>query len=230
MKSLRFSRSTEIYSAYIIYLPGNNASEMLAQRAQTSCGKIQQKCELWPGFDGTGPDIIVPAHCADQSWVKWLKTFDHWQSPTEIACSLSHISLWAWCMEIDRPIVILEHDAIMTKSLQYHRFLNTVQYLGCKEQKQFDREVDAVPMSAINENWWFINRAHAYSIDPCAARRLFTMVLERGIFESLDVMIMTDMVAIIQDGIYAHDDPIGITTITHRKQSNQRGPGSIKIS
>lgn len=230
MTSLLKKHSDDIAQAYVIYLPGNSISEFLANRAVSSCNTVNQPVSLWPGFDGTGAGITVPHELQSQSWVKWIKVFDHWQSPSEIACSLSHISLWAHCMTIDQPIIILEHDAVMTRALAKHRFYNTVQYLGCHEQAEFDiQRGDPVPWSSINHNWVFINRAHAYSIDPAVARRLFGMVLERGIFESLDVMIMADVVAIIQDGIYAHDDPAGVTTITDRKQAGQHGAGDLRV-
>lgn len=230
MQSLKKSHNLNVHSAYVIHLPGNHISETLARRCQASCAALDQPCELWAGVDATGGDIVIPAQLQHQSWLNWIKVYDHFQSATEIACSLSHISLWARCMELDQPIIVLEHDAVMTRRLDFHRFYNTVQFLGCHEQRDFDiKSRDPVPWSAINHNWIFINRAHAYSIDPAAARRLFGMVLERGIFESLDVMIMCDMVAIVQDGIYAHDDPVGVTTITDRKKTGEHGPGILKI-
>ena len=229
MHSLYKSKNLAVDRAYIIYLPDNPVSSHLAARCQASCEAVEQPFMLWPGFDGTGPDINVPPQLRSQDWIKWIKVMDHFQSRSEICCSLSHISLWARCMELDQPLIVLEHDAVMTKPLSVHRFYNTVQYLGDKDQKFDFSQGDHTPLSSINHNWTFINRAHAYSIDPAAARRLFGMVLDRGIFESLDVMIMADAVAIVQDGVYAHDDPVGVTTITDRKQTGQHGPGEIRI-
>jgi hypothetical protein len=230
MQSLLNRRDMSVQSAYVITLENNDISAALSGRCQASCVAIQQAVTPWPGFDATSGVIQCPPQLQDQMWWQWIKVYDHFQSPTEVACSLSHISLWAHCMTIDQPIIVLEHDAVMTKKLQHHRFYNTVQYLGCAQQREFDiARGDAVPWSSINQNWIFINRAHAYSIDPAAARRLFGMVLERGIFESLDVMIMADAVAIVQDGVYAYDDPVGVTTITDRKQTGQHGPGEIRI-
>jgi hypothetical protein len=230
MQSLIKNQDLSVSCAYVIYIPGNSVSMQLAHRCLDSCVQADQPAVLWPGFDGTSGSIQCPLQLRSQDWVKWIKIMDHFQSPTEIACSLSHISLWAKCMTDNQPLIILEHDAVMIQRLRSHRFYNTVQYLGCAEQKSFDiQNHDPVPMSTINKNWIFINRAHAYSIDPPVARRLFGMVLERGIFESLDVMIMADAVAIVQDGIYAYDDPDGQTTIRDRKQTGQHGPGELRI-
>lgn len=223
------SFNSSIGQAYVICLPGDVTSMYFAQRCLASCAEVQQPAELWPGFDGRNDEIITPQHLHGQSWINWIKIMDHFQSKAEMACSLSHISLWAHCMTTDQPLIVLEHDAVMTKRLMSHPFYNTVQYLGHQGQASFDISKDDVPMSSINQNWLFINRAHAYSIDPPAARRLFGMVLDRGIFESLDVMIQADAVAIVQLDVYAHDDPRGMTTITQRKLTGQHGPGEIKL-
>lgn len=223
-------RNVDIESAYVIYLPGNATSQRLADQAMMSCNRVNMPVRLWAGFDGSSDAIMTPGSLQNQDWINWIKIYDHFQSPTEVACSLSHISLWAHCMTIDQPIVVLEHDAVMVKALTRHRFYNTIQYLGCKEQMVPGADIENQSwFSSINQNWIFINRAHAYSVDPAVARRLFTMVLERGIFESLDVMIMADVVGIVQDGIYAYDNPQGTTTITNRKKEHDRGPGMIRF-
>lgn len=213
------SYNLEIAGTYIIHVPQNYVSVDLANRCLDSCVKVGQKASLYEGFDGTGSELVVPSHIQNQSWYKWLKVTDHYQSLAEIACSLSHISLWVKCMELDRPIVILEHDAIMVKPYITHEIYNGLVYLGSVDNLR-NPEVgkNLIPRhSAINKNWNFINRAHAYSIDPAAARKLFTCVLSRGIYESADVMIRVDDVAIVQTGFYAYELP-GETIIKVRKK------------
>lgn len=211
--------SRKICQAYIIYVPHNNISVSLANRCLDSCRKINYSAELWAGFDGTGSDLVIPDAIIKQRWYRWLKVTDHQQSLAEIACSLSHISLWVRCMELDQPIVILEHDAVMVKPYVNHEIYNGIVYLGSQDQMNFDCDVSGIMpgFSAINANWNFIHRAHAYSIDPAAARKLFSNVLTRGIYESADVMIRADDVAIIQTGSYAYDNP-GETIIKTRKK------------
>lgn len=213
------SYNTDISCAYIIHVPDNKISQDLAQRCLDSCRAINYPAELWPGFDGTGTQLVVPQHLQRQSWYRWLKVTDHYQSLAEIACSLSHISLWVKCMEQDQPLVILEHDAIMIKPYTRHEIYNGLVYLGSQDNMRASHLPQGIipGFSAINRNWNFIHRAHAYAIDPPAARKLFVNVLSRGIFESADVMIRADDVAIIQTGIYAYDQP-GETIIKTRKQ------------
>jgi hypothetical protein len=220
MDSLYKKYNTSVLSAFIIYLPSIDKSVQLASRCLHSCKSVGQTAELFEGFDGTGTEIKIPKHSQSQSWLKWLKVTDHFQSMTEISVSLSHIALWVKCMEEDRPIIILEHDAIMVKPYKNHNFYNAISYLGCREQLN-SQNITSIPLhSAINSNWHFIHRAHAYCVDPAVARRLFLNVLDRGIFESADVMIKCDDVAILQNGFYAYDDDDGYSTQPKRKQND----------
>ena len=53
-------------------------------------------------------------------------TKSHWN---RIACAVSHYRLWAMCAKIDKPILILEHDAIFTKKFaRYNNILEDTQY------------------------------------------------------------------------------------------------------
>jgi hypothetical protein len=83
-----------VSQAYIIYVPNNSVSQTLADRCLKSCQDINYPASLWAGFDGTGADLIIPDNIRRQSWYRWLKVTDHYQSLAEVACSLSHISLW----------------------------------------------------------------------------------------------------------------------------------------
>jgi hypothetical protein len=220
MKSLNKSFNTEVLSAFIIHLPNVPISVQLAERCLETCESVGQKAELFEGFDGTSGNIKVPKHLENQSWIKWLKVTDHFQSSTEIACSLSHIALWVKCMEEDRPLIILEHDAIMVKPYNNHPVFNAISYLGCHEQLGSQHLPITPAHSSINHNWHFINRAHAYCVDPQVAKRLFLNVLDRGIFESADVMIKCDDVAIVQLDFYAYDSDSGHSTQPIRKMKD----------
>lgn len=225
MKTLYKSYDLDVIGAFIIYLPNVPMSVQLAQRCLETCQRVGQVAELFEGFDGTGGEIKVPAHLENQGWIKWLKVTDHFQSTTEVACSLSHIALWVKCMEEDRPLIILEHDAVMIKPYTTHIAYNAISYLGCREQLGHNK-LPLIPIhSSINGNWHFINRAHAYCVDPQVAKRLFLNVLDRGIFESADVMIKCDDVAIIQTDFYAYDSDSGYSTQVKRKQKDDNRSG-----
>lgn len=221
MININYSYDRTIESAYIITLKNNPVSERLAQRCKHSCDQVEIPSKFWYGYDGTGSHIVSPEHLKDSSHMNWFKCTDAELSKSEIACALSHISLWCHCIEIDNPIIILEHDAVMLKKITEHPAFNTIVYLGCKEQYEKSFPVNMIPVhGTIGKNYHFIWRAHAYLIDPQIAKNMVSYVLKQGIYESLDIMIKADLFSIIQLDLYAYDLPeIVNTTITDRKKT-----------
>jgi hypothetical protein len=57
-------------------------------------------------------------------------------------------------------------------------------------------------------------RAHAYAIDPAIAKNLVSYVIQQGIATSLDAIMRSDIFPIVQDGIYAYDNNLGLSTIS----------------
>lgn len=209
-----------VENAYIITILGNSLSEELSSRCQTSCSQIGQPYTIWEAFDGTNNSTIkIPEHLKNQNWLSWIKQYDYELSISEVACYLSHISLWARCLDIDKPIVILEHDAIMLKPYTNHIGYNQIGYLGCYEQQVQGWKVSPTPIfAAKGNNYKFMLRAHAYAIDPHSAKNLMASTLKYGINESLDVSIRADVFNIIQPGLFAFDLPAKQTTIANRKK------------
>ena len=219
MVNLQTFNNLEVDNAYIITLKGNELSEKLSFRCQKSCEQIQMPYTVWDAVDGTSGEIIVPEHSRNATWLPWIKLYDKYLSPSEIACYMSHLTLWAHCMTINKPIVILEHDAVMVQPYRNHFGFNQIVYLGCHEQAYKGWRVSPVPpFGSLSENYKFMLRAHAYAIDPHVAKNLFSHTLKYGIHESLDVTIRADLFGIIQGGLYAYEIPAKETTIGDRKK------------
>lgn len=218
-ESLFYSYDIDIESAYIITIKNHQQSELLSRGCQRSCEEIRMPYKIWDAFDGTdNKNIIVPEHLKDCSYLKWIKIFDHHLSTTEVACFFSHFSLWCRCLELNKPIVILEHDAVMVKPYLKHTGYNTIVYLGCAEQKNGKiATINIPPHGSLNHNYHFICRAHAYAIDPQVAKNLIAYTIQKGICESLDVIMRADIFNISQAGLYAYDRFEG-TTIVNRKK------------
>lgn len=214
--------SIDVENAYIITLKDNPVSEMLSQRCQQSCEAAEQPYTVWPAFDGTGAtnpnEIKIPDNLQDAYWLKWIKLYETFLSNTEIACYLSHLSLWVRCMEIDKPIVILEHDAVMVRKYPVHYGYNQIVYLGAAEQTRGWNVTPIPPHGRKNPHYRFMLRAHAYAIDPHSAKNLFAHTIKYGINESLDVTMRADVFGIIQGGLFAYDEPYHISTISNRKK------------
>lgn len=216
MKSLFFSYNVKVDSAYIIRLKGHKLSESLAKRCADSCDKVGMKYQYWDAFNGTKDGIHPPENL--NPFMKMVKIADHFLTRSEVACALSHISLWAKCVEDDVPLVVLEHDAIMIAPYREHTMYNSISYLGCTEQvKQNWRVLPTPPHGSMGRNYHFICRAHAYSIDPAVAKNMLAHVLKYGINSSLDCMLRADIFPIHQMGVYAYDEDNGAnTTILNR--------------
>jgi len=208
-----------IESAYVITIKDDKTSEAMTGRCITSCNAVGQPVKVWDAFNGRGDRIITPEHSKNQSWTKWFKVFDHHLSQGEIACYLSHLSLWIHCIEIDRPIVILEHDAIMLHPYLDFKAFNNIVYLGSSEQYKNSSSwpVTPIPMfSSINRNYMFIGRAHAYAVDPQVCKNIVGDVIKNGLGETLDIVLRADRYGMVQQGLYAYNED-GPTTIDTRK-------------
>jgi hypothetical protein len=93
---------------------------------------------------------------------------------------------------------------------------NSIDYLGSTEQVNRKWKVHPTPPHGTDgENYHFICRAHAYSIDPAVAKNMLAYVLQYGINTSLDRMLRADIFPIHQMGVYAYDIPDS-TTILNR--------------
>ena len=224
-----------IEGTYIISIQGNKVSEQLTQQCLDSCEKVgQPNVNVFPAFDATGSkvkvqqhdlglpvgelgSIKVPEFLQGQAFLNFLRLKRCDLLMTQIACFLSHYSLWCMCLDKDRPIVILEHDAVMVKPFLRHNYLNNIVYLGGSEQIHGSlRDTDTIPPHASDQQGLdrFICRAHAYSIDPIMAKNLVSYAIHHGIITTADAMMRYDMFGIVQNGVYAYDNPHDQSTIT----------------
>lgn len=203
--------------AYVIRVKGNAKSEELARRCLESCVKVQMPCEYWDAYDGTGSEILEPDLVRGHPTMKMLKVTDHYLTRGEVACALSHISLWSKCVEQDKPLVILEHDSIVIAPYTHHNVYNSICYLGGSEQSHKGWQVLPTPPHASEgPNYRFICRAHAYAIDPAVAKNMVAHVIKYGICAPLDIMLRADIFPIHQMGMFAFDLDDPQTTILNR--------------
>jgi hypothetical protein len=224
MKSLFVNWDRSIESAYIIALKGNTTSEYFVEKCIKSCEKVGMPYKIWYGYNGSNyEEIEAPDHLKNDSYMNMIKLSHTYCTRSEIATTLSHISLWKHCAEIDRPIVILEHDAIMTKKFTNHDAVNSIIYLGCKEW--YEKRLEILPniptYGSDGPNYMFVFRAHAYSIDPIVARHMCAYILNYGISLSADITIRADIFNITHRGLYAYDENEGKTTILNRPENGR---------
>jgi hypothetical protein len=227
---LFYSHTRTVEAAYIITLQGNSTSEALSARCAASCEAVGQPHHVWEAFDGIENPIRVPSHSEHSDLIQMVKVTDHYLTRGEVACFLSHLSLWRRCVLIDQPIVILEHDAVMTQAFETFDKFNSIIYLGGAEWSQWNwPQLPIPPHGTEGPNVHFICRAHAYAIDPAMAKNMISHVIEHGIYTSTDVLMRSDLFNITHQGSYAYDDHSleteSSTTILNRpalRQQKQR--------
>ena len=205
-QSLIYSYDDCVESAYIITIRNNSLSENLATRCLQSCLDVSMPVKLHEAFNGTGDDIIIPNRYRQQDWLKLIKFTSYKMTISEIACALSHISLWVECVLLDKPIVVLEHDAILIQPYLKHAFKNSVCWLGNKlGARQYSEgafPITSPPMNGETVTNLHIDTCQAYAIDPLSANNLLISVLERGIYAPVDIMMKSNKFCIVQTGLY----------------------------
>ena len=189
-------------SAYIITVTSSRTSVNMAKRLLNSCKQNSMQAEIWKAVDGLGNQITLPDNLKDQISMRLIHQRNTSMTNAEIACFLSHYSLWCHCISINEPVCIFEHDAVLVKPITEHPLSNTIQFLGCKSQLSGN---PAKTKSVKNTNYEFMKGAHAYTIDPMIAKNLVSYVIKEGITKPLDIMLRSDMFTIYQDDIYAHE-------------------------
>ena len=229
------SHEFDIEGTYIISIQDNEVSQKLTQQCLASCKEVgQPNVQVFPAFDATDSkvkvqkhdlglpigelgSIKVPQFLQGQAFLNFLRLKRCNLLMPQIACFLSHYSLWCMCLDKDKPIVILEHDAVMVKPYLRHHYINNIVYLGGSEQIEGTlRCNDTIPPHASDQQGLdrFICRAHAYAIDPIMAKNLVSYAINHGIITTADAMMRYDMFGIVQEGIYAWDNPHDLSTIT----------------
>lgn len=97
---------------YIIYLPGNELSTKLANQAIKSTMSIGVDAEL---FVGVNRDAAEQFFADNNIRLGPSDGATSW-SPGTMGCFASHYSMWKLCCDIDQPVTVLEHDAIMLRN------------------------------------------------------------------------------------------------------------------
>ena len=218
--SLFYKYDMAVDKAYIIRVAGHTSSEEKAKRCADSCDAVGQSWEYWDAYNGLAESVIYPKHHGQ--FVDLLKVTDHYMTRGEVACALSHISLWVKCVQQDKPLVVLEHDSVMVKPYAHHTVYNSICYLGSNEQVNQGWQVMPTPPHASEgPNYHFICRAHAYAVDPAVAKNLLAHVLKFGICAPLDILIRADVFPIHQMGVFAYDVKEADTTILGRPKDGR---------
>lgn len=157
---------------FVIALKGHSISEKQLQECLDSANLFNWKIEIFWGINGRS--------ITEETWRK-EGIFPRLDKPTMSrpgvqGCFLSHWHLWKKCIELNEPIIILEHDALIQNYWQPIKIDNEVmklhRYYKAKNPK-YDEDSGIWSASG-----------HAYCITPVVAEKLINFVRSVGAFEA----------------------------------------------
>lgn len=120
-----------------------------------------------------------------------------------IACALSHYALWKKCNNENEAILILEHDAVFTKTLNYKFILDSkYDIIGINDPRgatrramnfftEVDRNKDYIQRPPVIDNMHVpqgIAGNSAYIMKPSGAKKMLDLVDEYGLWPNDAIM------------------------------------------
>ncbi len=91
---------------FVIALKGHQISEQQLQDCLASAEKNKWRLEIFWGIYGNT--------LTDEDWHR-ISVVPHIDKEGAKGCFYTHFLLWNKCIELDEPIVVLEHDAVIQK-------------------------------------------------------------------------------------------------------------------
>lgn len=157
--------------AFVITITDNKRSIDAATSCIISAQKYRLNVMTHPAVTPRDPDFI--AKVAEKK-IRTNAFTDEYSRPNNaIAAFLSHMSLWEKCVELGVPVVIFEHDAIMTSQLP-----NSMSFDGCLTFGKPSYGKFNTPnfgITKLSQKPYF-GGAHAYIVNPRGAQMLLDKV------------------------------------------------------
>ena len=197
--------------ALVITLLGNKYSQQKAEECIASAAKFGTEVVKWAGVDRETAEEDMLAFGLKWTWAKnntandvcelsGLQQFPYTAADirAKIGCSLSHWTLWRYCVAIDEPILILEHDAVFIRPLPEDIEFNGICQINdpagaTPKGKWWHDQMVARGEEGVFEKTW-IRQPHersipdglagnsAYMIKPWAAQELINKFKELGVW------------------------------------------------
>lgn len=179
--------------AYVITIRDNERSVEVAERCIASCKRNGLEVEMW--------DAITPRHREFKELVLKYglkrKNFDKgWSRPENaMAVFLSMTLLWEHSVKIDRPVLILEHDALMMAPLPNNLNFGWVCTLGRPSYGKYNTP-STLGVGPLVQKPYF-GGAHSYVVSPEGARRLLENIAEHN--QPADVYLNSQLFPFLQE-------------------------------
>ena len=167
--------------SFIITISSNKDSVRSAKQVRESAKKVGYKSTL-EHFEAIKPEqwrSVLPTSNTNFSLMD-RKTGAQFGKPDNLgACFASHYLLWKKCIELNKPILILEHDAIFVDNLPDIDFKMCVNFGRPSHIRPFEilyKEPGKGLHPLVQLNYY---GHHAYAIKPQAAKQLIEDVQHR---------------------------------------------------
>ena len=153
--------------AFVITILSHEKSVQAAKRCIKSAAKYGLNVEQWKAI--TPRD--KPHNILEQKGIP-LEPFNEIYSRTAncMAAFCSHMSLWEHSIEIDEPVIIFEHDAVMTGSLPDNLEFDKVLTFSKPSYGKYNTPVDVGVMPLIQKPYF--GGAHGYIVKPEGAKEM----------------------------------------------------------
>ena len=202
--------------AYAITLLNNEISEKGTANLIASSKKVKNKFDI-NIFDAVTPNMAHTIMIGNG--LKWkyqwegketdLRTglvksaYQTSNKNSRIACAMSHWLLWHKCVTINEPILIMEHDALFIKQLDYKSILKSNYYIiginspasATRRAHQFHDIVQSKPawvqpvpdIDEFNIPQGLAGNS-AYIVKPTGAKNLLEAIKEHGVWPNDAIM------------------------------------------
>lgn len=196
--------------AYIITIPNHKLSIEAANRCINTSIEYKNEFSI-KTYDAVTPETVQQELVRRKVDWKWpwegavtdfntglvKQSYPTVDKAKRVACSLSHLNLWYKCYKSNQPILILEHDAMFIKKLDYDYILDDkydIIGINCPLgntrkssvfhgiiQKSRNRICDVPVIDEVYVPQGLAGNS-AYIIKPGAAKRLIKLVNQHGLW------------------------------------------------
>lgn len=197
--------------AFVITIKDHEYSEQVADRCISSAAKNGLEVEKFYGVDRERAEQVMNDFGLEWTWANnnteecycpktglRMHPYRTTDLRAVIGCAMSHFQLWRKCVELDEPIVILEHDSIFLrpfpKGVEFNGICQLNDPAGAtRKGSQWSKQMKKRGGEGVFPKTWVTaeNERHipdglagnsAYMIKPWAAKEVIDKVYEIGVW------------------------------------------------
>lgn len=173
--------------SYVIYLPEVESTVIASKTALNSAKKYGLDVELFEGFTPSKADEYIKKEKL-KPYLPGPKLFAiKWKRGGVRGCMISHLNVWKKCLEINEPIVILEHDSEVVSNTFLQPFIDVL-HLDAHRFVDPDPDVGQLPKVENFDHYrkgeQQLKGTYGYVIKPHSAEKLIQGAYRDGITAS----------------------------------------------